>query len=644
MIQDWRLARAPLALAFALVATLILPTAASAQTAPTIGVSTFINANANAPLSFTVTAFDNDPGAAVTLTGSVLPAGASFPTPAAAGSVTATFTWTPSLAQLGSHNATFVATDETGRSVSRTVAIHVYTRPTFSQQAEPPVGSCICTPLLMNTLTASTQWWFVRASGGALTIEAEAVSVNSIGSGSVRVRALRPVVPAGYSEAFNVLAQFTSGTAPGQSVSTTGTIAAAGAGEVIWLEVSTPSVSSNQGHFRLNVTGAEALGTTSPSFPSFEHAETKWYFNVGAGETFNVNVLASRTPAASTSVDYTLTDPAGVTTNGTVSATSATPGSITGGAVPGIWSLRVDPSDHYRLEKTSGADRGSYLRWDSAGYGQLTVKISNEDGSPFTTPVTLNLLDENGQQIGSTSVSGSLTMPQLDAGSYSVELAGAPGTIVTAPGPFDLFCDDAKTVEFVLRGDVTPPTLVVPQDAVIEAVNADGAPFSYAVLASDAQDPNVEVVCTHASGSLFPLGATTVSCTATDDSQNSVTESFTVTVQDTTGPQGGCTASVNPSTKHVPAASRQNEDGFYEVSGSDAVSAVSISLGSFSLAPGETVKLTQAPGTFGVMFVGTMGPGGIRHFRVGPGDPVLTFTDGAGNTTQKTCYVAPVPK
>jgi hypothetical protein len=56
------------------------------------------------------------------------------------------------------------------------------------------------------------------------------------------------------------------------------------------------------------------------------------------------------------------------------------------------------------------------------------------------------------------------------------------------------------------------------------------------------------------------------------------------------------------------------------------------------------VKFTQSPGFAGVAFVNTMGPQRIRHFRVGPGDPVLTITDGAGNTSTRTCFVAPVPK
>ena len=67
-------------------------------------------------------------------------------------------------------------------------------------------------------------------------------------------------------------------------------------------------------------------------------------------------------------------------------------------------------------------------------------------------------------------------------------------------------------------------------------------------------------------------------------------------------------------------------------------------VGSFVLANGETIKLTQTPGKSGVKFVNTMGPEQIRHFQVGPGEPVITATDGAGNNTSVTCLVPPPPK
>jgi len=67
-------------------------------------------------------------------------------------------------------------------------------------------------------------------------------------------------------------------------------------------------------------------------------------------------------------------------------------------------------------------------------------------------------------------------------------------------------------------------------------------------------------------------------------------------------------------------------------------------VGSFVLANGETIKITQTPGKSGVTFVNTMGPAAIKHFQVGPGDAVLTATDGSGNSSSVTCLVPPPPK
>ncbi len=87
-------------------------------------------------------------------------------------------------------------------------------------------------------------------------------------------------------------------------------------------------------------------------------------------------------------------------------------------------------------------------------------------------------------------------------------------------------------------GDTTPPTIVgMPANQIAEATGPAGAPVSYtAPTATDDTDPHPAVTCAPASGSVFPLGLTTVTCTATDASGNSSSSSFTVSVRDTTPP------------------------------------------------------------------------------------------------------------
>jgi hypothetical protein len=84
--------------------------------------------------------------------------------------------------------------------------------------------------------------------------------------------------------------------------------------------------------------------------------------------------------------------------------------------------------------------------------------------------------------------------------------------------------------------DNTPPELTLPDDITEEATSADGAIVTYSASANDAVDGSVDVTCTPASGSTFPLGETTVTCTATDAAENEATDTFAVTVQDTIEP------------------------------------------------------------------------------------------------------------
>ena len=92
-------------------------------------------------------------------------------------------------------------------------------------------------------------------------------------------------------------------------------------------------------------------------------------------------------------------------------------------------------------------------------------------------------------------------------------------------------------VRDIVLTDRIPPTLTVPSPIVTEATNSSGAVVSYLATAIDSVDPNPIVICTPASGSTFAMGATVVSCNATDASGNpSLASTFTILVQDTAPP------------------------------------------------------------------------------------------------------------
>ncbi len=89
------------------------------------------------------------------------------------------------------------------------------------------------------------------------------------------------------------------------------------------------------------------------------------------------------------------------------------------------------------------------------------------------------------------------------------------------------------TVTVAIR-DLTPPTVTCPGDRTANATDAAGAVVSFVATASDVNGI-ASFACVPASGSTFPVGQTTVVCTAADTGGNTASCSFTVTV--TSGPQ-----------------------------------------------------------------------------------------------------------
>ena len=76
------------------------------------------------------------------------------------------------------------------------------------------------------------------------------------------------------------------------------------------------------------------------------------------------------------------------------------------------------------------------------------------------------------------------------------------------------------------------PTLTLPASPVIaEPASASGAAVIFSVSANDAEDGALTATAAPASGSIFPLGNTTVNVSATDSNGAQTTGSFTVTVR-----------------------------------------------------------------------------------------------------------------
>lgn len=167
----------------------------------------------------------------------------------------------------------------------------------------------------------------------------------------------------------------------------------------------------------------------------------------------------------------------------------------------------------------------------------FTVTVNDLSTPPPVLTVPADIIAE------ATSSAGAVVNFTVTATNGGIIVCSATSGSTFPLGPTTVSCtatnpggSDTETFNVTVT-DTTPPVLVLPADITAEASSASGAVVTYTASASDLVDGNVAVQCTPASGSTFAVGTTLVSCSASDASGNSASDSFTVTVADTTPPQ-----------------------------------------------------------------------------------------------------------
>jgi len=178
-----------------------------------------------------------------------------------------------------------------------------------------------------------------------------------------------------------------------------------------------------------------------------------------------------------------------------------------------------------------------WVATDAAGYSvscvqQVTVK--DQEPPTITCPADLTVSTDAGK----CSASGVALGSPITGDNCGVASVGnnaltvfPKGTTTVTWTVTDTSGNTATCNQTVVVGDREKPVFTCSGNIVANSASAAGSTVSWpTIVATDNCDGTVPVTCTPASGSIFPIGVATVTCSATDIAGNTATCSFTVTV------------------------------------------------------------------------------------------------------------------
>jgi hypothetical protein len=276
----------------------------------------------------------------------------------------------------------------------------------------------------------------------------------------------------------------------------------------------------------------------------------------------------------------------------------------------------------------------AYDSQGNAGFGSFNVTVSN--GPVLTLPpaITAEATSASGAAVSYTVTAtdnASIVCTPASGSTFALGTTAvnctATATTGTTSGSFNV------TVR-----DTTPPTITAP-DVVAEATGPSGAAVTYNATATDLVDGSDAVTCDHASGSTFPLGTTTVQCTATDAHNNTAHKSFLVTVRDTTPPT---IVSITASPSNLWPPNHQMINVTVSVIATDLVDpapmshivSVSSNQPLNGTGDGDTSPDWQITGPLTLQLRSERAGGVVRIYTI-----TIAATDASGNTSQGTVTV-----
>ncbi len=317
-----------------------------------------------------------------------------------------------------------------------------------------------CTPLIMNRNYTASETWFVKAKGGDLGVTLYAHAVNNVDPESVFVQV--------FNASSTLVTEFGVGYTAGE-VSSAGigfeksimvNIGGRTPGEILRFVVTTPSPTpATQPHYRFHFGRVVSAALNSPSFPGFEEEYARWYVNVLPSEDLNLDFFTTDMPTPADTMVVRVVGPSGAyhASSGMYTVGGTTEINVPG-ASSGVWSVEVEHiNGHYRVNKTTGTDRGIYVGQFSGGCGVKIVNLT-QNGSPSTgLPVGITINRQVAtpaglQYVAKDSVftdSSSFRFDKLPSGFYKIDVRPMSPGYTTPVAQYDtVMCDSVLVNTF----------------------------------------------------------------------------------------------------------------------------------------------------------------------------------------------------